>query len=199
MIKKIILLFLILLLTRASASAENSPAKWYLPSLIDDQNTKINFILDSTWHTVHGSVSGVSGLVELKDPNNPLSVLVSLELPVEKMDTDNSSRDKKMMRVMSQEVYSTVTFKAEGLKSCTPSLVLKNKVCDDSMHGNLKIRDVEKKVELPIKITAENNSFKISGSLSISWAEFGVEDPSILIASVDEIVTIEFEVNISGS
>lgn len=193
-------LFLLLLLFFSNAAFAASPASWYLPQELSDKNTNIKFELDSTWHTIHGIVSEVSGQAKLLKLNDPTSVSVKLEFPVIKMDTDSESRDEEMMDVMDQEEFPKIYFEGQGLTNkCSPAKVDKYGACNDSLNGTLKIRDVIKKVELSVQILKADKSYLVKGTLPINWAEFGVEDPSILIASVDDIVKIQFEVVLASS
>jgi hypothetical protein len=42
----------------------------------------------------------------------------------------------------------------------------------------------------------EGNRDKISGKLTIAWAEYNVQDPSILIAKLDPSVTIAYSTEV---
>jgi polyisoprenoid-binding protein YceI len=68
--------------------------------------------------------------------------------------------------------------------------------CSGSLKGVLTIRDVSKDIELPVEIAKENNRYAISGGIQISWAEFNVEDPSILIARLDPTATISIQTTV---
>lgn len=201
------LFFLILTLVSGTAlSAQQDTTKtlpesherWHTPQKLSPENTKVTFELDSTWHTVHGKVGTLSGTLELKDKNDPQTVRVESELIVGSFDTGSGSRDSKMRDVMGSEDFPVVKFEVDGLsKKCTPALVFKSGKCDDIMDAKLTIRDVAKKYHVPVHIESAGEAFVVKGELPVSWMEFGVEDPSILIASVDPVVTIFFEVTLN--
>lgn len=182
----------------AAVLAEAGGHSWHLPVELSDTNTKVRFELDSTWHLVHGSVSGIEGRIALGERGRFDELVLSLSLPVAKFDTENSTRDKKMRRVMSAAEYPRVSFTGGTLQhGCTPSRVLTEGECKDSLSGKLTILATTLPVELPTLIkAASEGGYVITGSLPIDWAFFGVEDPSILIASVDPIVTIFYEVRL---
>jgi hypothetical protein len=181
--------------------AETESHSWNLPIELSDANTKVRFELDSTWHLVHGAVSGVEGSVALGERERFDELALSLTLPVGRFDTENSTRDKKMRRVMSAAEYPRVSFTGGTLQhGCTPSRVLAEGECKDSLSGKLTILKTTLAVELPTLIKADSEGgYVITGSLPIDWAFFGVEDPSILIASVDPIVTIFYEVRLPAT
>ncbi|RIL10476.1 MAG: hypothetical protein DCC75_04285 [Proteobacteria bacterium] len=177
--------------------AQSSASSWFLPLTVADGNTRLKFEVDSTWHTVHGKVSGVMGEIKLQEAEDPTSIQAHLEFPVQAFDTDNSSRDSRLREVMAEQEFPVVVFDANGLKrSCTPALVLRDGECRDELTGKLKIRAVSKEVVVPIVISGNPTGFHVRGEFSINWPEFGVEDPSILIASVDPVVVVHFQVDL---
>lgn len=171
---------------------------WNLPVAISDDNTSIRFEVDSTWHLVHGVAANSTGQIALKEPADPTSVVLSLELPVAELDTENSKRDSRMREILLAENYPTITFSGAGLsRGCTPALVARDGVCEDFIKGELTILATTKEIELPLLIRMETgNAYVVTGSIPIRWAEYGVEDPSIFVARVDPVVTIYFSVSL---
>ncbi|MCB0311411.1 MAG: YceI family protein, partial [Bdellovibrionales bacterium] len=77
------------------------------------------------------------------------------------------------------------------------AVVLRDGECKDQLKGKLKIAAKEREVQLPIVISKGNgDSFRVRGNLPIKWSEYGIEDPSILIARLNPIVTIYFDVSL---
>lgn len=166
---------------------------WKLPAKLDDSNTTVTFVVDSTWHTVQGSTKGVTGDVILRDPKDPLSIVATIKFPVRLFNTDGESRDEKLQKVMASGLFPDVTFTSSRLSpSCAPKLLSATGRCEGALHGTLRIRDVQRQVDLPILIAEEGEQFVMEGSLPIQWADFNVEDPSILIAKLDPTVTITY-------
>lgn len=171
---------------------------WNLPVNLDDKNVKVTFELDTTWHQVEGKTSSIIGKAWLKDPQIARSVNVELMLPVGKFNTDNESRDETLREIMDAEKYPEVKFRADGLlKDCLPAQVQLEGRCQDALSATLQIRDVAKKLELPVEITYQRGRYEVSGEVPLKWEEFGVEDPSIfLVATVDPVVKIIFSVQL---
>jgi polyisoprenoid-binding protein YceI len=71
---------------------------------------------------------------------------------------------------------------------------MQNGTCKDAVNGTVTIRNTTKKVSLPTVISYKDKQFHISGTIPIKWAEYGVEDPSIFIASVDDTVFVSYDV-----
>lgn len=166
---------------------------WNLPTELHDSNTTVTFVVDSTWHTVHGTTKNIGGQVYLRDPKDPLSVVVDLRVPVTLFDTDSDLRDDRLREVMASQAFPEVRFVSTRLSpECEPSIVTKDGSCRGVLSGKLTIRDVTKEVSLPLLIRDTANGYRMEGTLAIRWADFHVEDPSILIAKLDPVVTISY-------
>ncbi len=182
-----------LIVTIGTARSET----WDIPAELNDKNTTVTFVVDSTWHTVHGTTKNIAGEVHLRDPHDPLSVEVELRVPVKLFDTDSDLRDDRLVEVMAAETFPEVRFVSKRLsKECEPTVVTRDGGCRGTLSGRLTIRDVTKEVSLPAEIRDTANGYRIQGSLSIRWEGFHVEDPSILIAKLDPVVTISYQTTI---
>lgn len=176
-----------------SASAQ----PWQLPHQVTDANTHVTFTVDSTWHTVRGITSGITGTISQSDAKDPLSIVVDLAIPVTSFNTDGESRDERLREVMDAANHPAVRFVSSRLsQSCHPLRVAENKRCAGTLEGTLSIRDVSRAIALPVELELEDNESKISGNLDISWADYHVEDPSILIAKLAPIVTVTYSLAI---
>jgi len=173
---------------------------WNLPQDITDNNTKVTFEVDSTWHLVEGKTSKLSGKVWLDKPADPKSVRALIHFPVRAFDTDGEGRDERMREVMAAESYPEVAFEALGVDGlCSPSELQTVTSCAALLYGKLTIRGVSKEVLIPINVSRLGTAFKIAGKQELKWGEYGVEDPSIFIAKLKPVVTVSFEVELGTS
>ncbi len=198
--RNVALLFVSLISSGVFAGAVLADSSsWNLPAELNDKNTHIRFEVDSTWHMVHGETEGLRGEAKLLNPEDPGSVEIDFRLPVAKFDTDNSSRDERLREVMSEEKYKDIHFHASGIEGgCSPDRVLSEGSCDGVLKGQLKMLEVEKAVDVPVSIrTGTDGVFHIEGSYAFEWEPYGIEDPSILVAYVDPVVTVFFDVHLS--
>lgn len=199
------LIVFIMLFFSASPFAEaaslptGSEKFWNLPQELNDQNLKIDFAVDSTWHLVEGATSSISGKAWLDNPQDFRSVRAEISLPVATFDTQNSRRDRRMREVMQAEQFPNVNFRLEQvLEVCDPKTVKEGHVCNFRVRGVLRIRDVEKTIDWPSKISYQPAlaAFKLEGKSEIDWQDFGIEDPSIFIAKVYPQAQISFVLNL---
>lgn len=170
---------------------------WDLPAPLNDSNTAVSFVVDSTWHTVNGTTKDLLGSIALKDKNDPLSIAVDLAIQVKTFDTDWDSRDEKLQECMASEKYPVVSFTSRRLSdNCKPSVIDIAGRCSGTLTGTLTMRDVSKQIDLPVEITKEQGAYRISGTLPVRWAEYNIEDPSILIAKLDPVVAISYQTKV---
>ena len=177
----------------------NTPAvanvfsKWPLPATLSDSNTEVRFEVDSTWHLVKGKTSGVSGHISLAKPDDWKSVTGVISIPVDRFDTDNSSRDEKMREVMAQPTFPAVEIHVLGLEGeCSPALV----PCSGTMNAQLTIRGKTLKVPVSYSATHDGTHLVLTGESKFLWSDFDVEDPSIFIAKLSNVVTVKYQVKL---
>lgn len=167
---------------------------WSLPSPINDSNTSVSFVVDSTWSTINGTTKDLSGSISLKDKKDPLSIVVDLTIKVKTIDTDWDDQDATLQECMASDQYPTVSFTSQRLSdNCKPSVIDISKRCSGSLTGILTIRDVTKEVTLPVEITKEPDSYRMRGTLPLQWADYNIDDPSVLIVQLDRTANISYE------
>ena len=170
---------------------------WNLPATLDDSNTTVSFVVDSTWHTVNGTTKDLVGSISLKDKHDPLSVVVDIAIQVRTFDTDWDTRDEKLQECMAAETYPLASFVSRRLSdSCKPTVIDIAGRCSGTLTGVITMRDVSKEVELPVEITKERDFYSIKGTLPLQWADYNIEDPSILIAKLDPTVIISYQTRV---
>ena len=186
-------LFLALLLGARSGVADT----WNLPSPLSDSNTTVSFVVDSTFHTINGTTKDLQGMVSLKDKNDPLSIVVDLKIQVKTFDTDWDSRDEKLQECMASDTFPLASFTSRRLSdSCKPVIIDIAGRCTGTLMGTLTMRDVSKEIELPVEIVKDNGSYLITGVLPVQWADYNIEDPSMLIVKLDPTVTISYQTRV---
>jgi|Wag4MinimDraft_19_1082662.scaffolds.fasta_scaffold61558_1 polyisoprenoid-binding protein YceI len=182
-------LFMILGLTLVTA--------WPPVTAVNDSNAKVSFEVDSTWHLIEGMTSGVSGEIRI-DPQARLTG--SISVPVAKFDTDGESRDERLREVMAAEQFPKVVVTFDNVSlGCLPADAANDGGCSGTLPARLTIRDVTKDVVLPFTVSNEEGIAVVKGRLSLHWSDYGVEDPSILIAKLDPTVTVGYELRLVGA
>ena len=162
------------------------------PLELTSQNTDVHFEVDSTWHLVKGKASKISGAV-YRDSSSEIQGEV--RIPVASLTTDSAMRDRKMLVVMGAPTFSEIVFRVTALEGLTAAVV--NGYGPLQIHGNLSIREITKPVILSGTLaTQPNGALDVNGTTTISWADYGVEDPSIFIAKLSPTVNISFTLHL---
>ncbi|MBX7143471.1 MAG: YceI family protein [Oligoflexia bacterium] len=179
-----------------SSTFASDKTLWNLPKVLSDENTKVVFSVDTTWHTVHGKTGGIAGRAWLQDNKDPSSVKAEVKLPVRLFNTDSESRDKRLREVMAESAFPEVVLRIDSLDGkCIPEKVALE-ACQGVISGSLAIHGLIREVRLPYAIRRDGETYKVSGDFTFEWAAFDVEDPSILIAHVDKNVAVHYELSL---
>lgn len=170
---------------------------WELPQQLSDTNTTVTFEVDSTWHLIKGVTSQIDGRVWLADSKDPLSIRAQVRFPVVDFATGNDSRDERMREVMDSERAPYVTLDLDSFQpTCAPEVYAAQTPCSVRLDARLSIRGHQKPLALTATLTQASGKSSLVGDTRLSWADFGVEDPSILIARLDPEVAISFSVRL---
>ena len=179
----------------ATAQAQS----WNLPAELNDSNTKVTFQVDSTWHLIHGTTKKLSGRAWLENENDPASVRARLAIPVNAFNTDNSSRDSRMKEVLQAEKHAEVLLELLSLgEGCSPTALEALPECSAKGHAKLSIRGITRELDLPLRVKRIGEGYEISGKAKIEWPEYGVEDPSILVARLAKTVEVHYSVSLAA-
>lgn len=168
---------------------------WNLPIKIDPSNSKVSFEVDTTWHTVHGVVKQLRGNLSLSEPSDFSSITGDVVIPVLSLDTDNGMRDDKMREVMDATHFTQIKFHLDkASKICSPEQLASAGRCEVQLDGVLEIRNVKRDVHLSGEMSRAKSGYTVNARTKFRWADFGVEDPSILVARVAEEVVVLVQV-----
>ena len=201
--RKITFLGIYLLSLFVASSAVSAPDTindwgWRLPQAITDSNTKVIFKVDSTWHLIEGTTSGIKGSVWLDDSENPLSIRASISFPVKLFRTGRESRDERMREVMDSEHSPNVILAVDTLEpECKSSVFAEQRRCSVILNARITIRGVERPMKLTGIISRDPSGITLSGETSFLWADFGVEDPSILVAKLKPEVAVLYSITLA--
>lgn len=186
----------ILLCVGALAPSAAQAQHWNLPADLSRDTMQITFELDTTWHTVEGSVKEISGHLSLPNPKDPRTIGATLTIPVASLDTESESRDEEMRDSMEASRFPTITVKVPQIRpSCDEASLSVEPDCNYVTQATITIRDVTLPINLKGTIRRDAaGAILVEGTTQLDWSKFGVKDPSILIAKVHETVQISFRI-----
>ena len=140
---------------------------------LDPAQTKIEWTLGATMHTVHGTFKLKRGSVTF----DPQSGAASGEIIVDATsgESGNQSRDKKMHKeVLESQRYPEIVF--------SPSHVM-GKLADQGtsnlqVQGVLHIHGANHDLTLSLPVEKSGDAVKASASFVVPYKEWGMKDPS---------------------
>jgi polyisoprenoid-binding protein YceI len=155
---------------------------------LDQSQCKVQFSVDSTLHTVHGSFNLINGLLRI----NPATGKAAGEIVVSASsgDSGNGSRDAKMHKeVLESKKYSEVKFKptqVEGTFALSgPSDVI--------LHGVFCLHGGAHDLVVPVHAEISGDRWKGTTKFQVPYIQWGMKDPSNFLLKVKPDVDIELE------
>jgi len=175
-------IFLSILAVTFAASVAQAQQKAFT---LDPAQTKVNFTVDSTLHTVHGDFRLKSGSIQFDDATGAASG----ELVVDSASGESGSngRDKKMHKdILESPKYSDIVFTPQHVKG-TVANEGKSTV---EVEGILTMHGKSKPVTMPLEVQLQNGNGSADGSFSVKYLEWGMKNPSTFILRVNDTVQI---------
>ena len=175
-------IFLSILAVTFAASVAQAQQKAFT---LDPAQTKVNFTVDSTLHTVHGDFRLKSGSIQFDDATGAASG----ELVVDSASGESGSngRDKKMHKdILESPKYSDIVFTPRHVKG-TVANEGKSTV---EVEGILTMHGKSKPVTMPLEVQLQNGNGSADGSFSVKYLEWGMKNPSTFILRVNDTVQI---------
>ncbi|HXO37470.1 MAG TPA: YceI family protein [Candidatus Acidoferrum sp.] len=152
---------------------------------LDPAQTKVNFTVDSTLHTVHGDFRLKRGHIQFDNATGAAGG----ELVVDSASGESGSdgRDKKMHKdILQSPKYSDIMFTPQHIKG-TVATEGKSTV---EVEGILTMHGKSKPVTMPLEVQLRGGSGSAEGSFSVKYQEWGMKNPSTFILRVNEKVEI---------
>jgi polyisoprenoid-binding protein YceI len=150
--------------------------------------TRVEYSLDATAHTVHGTFSLRRGSVQF----NPATGVVSGELVIDAAsgNSGNDARDRKMHRdVLESAQFPDITFtpdRVDGkLAAEGPSTV--------QVHGSFNIHGAAHEMTLPVVVESRRDRWTASTHFDVPYIDWGMKNPSTFILHVSHKVEIRIE------
>jgi polyisoprenoid-binding protein YceI len=173
------------LLALAAMFAANVAQTQQRTFTLDPAQTKINFTVDSTLHTVHGDFQLKRGAIQFDNTTGAATG----ELVVDSASGESGSdgRDKKMHKdILESPKYSDIVFTPQHVKG-TVANEGKSTV---EVEGMLSMHGKSKPVTMPLDVQLQNGTGSADGSFSVKYQEWGMKNPSTFILRVNDTVHI---------
>jgi polyisoprenoid-binding protein YceI len=152
---------------------------------LDPAQTKVNFTVDSTLHTVHGDFRLKRGSIQFDNSTGAATG----ELVVDSASGESGSdgRDKKMHKdILESPKYSDIVFTPQHVKGT----IANEGKSTIEVEGTLTMHGKSKPVTMPLEVQLQNGTGTADGAFSVKYQEWGMKNPSTFILRVNDTVHI---------
>ena len=153
---------------------------------LDPANTRIEFTLAATLHTVHGTFALKSGTVRFNPSTGSASGLVVVDATTG--DSGNKGRDHKMhQEILESQRYPEITFTTTKM-SGRVELQGESEVQVD---GVFRLHGSEHPMTIPLLVQMKGNSLSARTHVSIPYITWGLKNPSTFVLHVSDKVNVD--------
>jgi polyisoprenoid-binding protein YceI len=148
--------------------------------------TKIQFTLDATLHTVHGTFALKRGTIHF----NPATSAVSGEVVIDATsgNSDNEGRDHKMHGdVLESAKFPEIIFRPDRVDG----KVAAGGSSTVQVHGSFTIHGASHEMTLPVQVEIKNDGWNASTHFDVPFIDWGMKNPSTFVLHVGHEVKID--------
>ncbi len=155
---------------------------------LDPGQSKIDWTLSATFHTVHGTFACSKGSIQLDPATGKVEGQIVAD--ARSGQSGDSGRDNNMhQKVLESEKYPTVIFTPDKVDG-TIDLRGDSKV---QVHGAFDIHGAKRGLTVPAKVNFSGDRWTAKSTFEIPYVQWGMKNPSNFFLHVSETVKIELE------
>ena len=157
---------------------------------LDPAQSKLQWTLGSTLHTVHGTFALKRGAVKF----NPASGSASGEFVADATsgESGNEGRDKKMHReILESARYTEVIFRPSRIEG----KVLTQGSSNVQVRGTFLLHGSEHELDMPVQAELNGNRWKGSAKFRVPYIQWGLKSPNTFLLKADPAVEIDLEMS----
>lgn len=140
-----------------------------------------------------GRTSAVTGSASVATNADGTASITSIQVSADlsQLASDSGRRDNFVRNnSLNTSQFPQATF-ASAASFSVPAAVVSGTAGSATVTGKLTVHGVAKDVSIPLKIQRSGTSVNVVGSYQFHWGDFGVQQPSVPVASVQGDPTIE--------
>lgn len=153
---------------------------------LDPAQTKIEFTVDSTLHTVHGTFRLKSGTIHFDPATGKAGG--SIVVDATSGDSDSKGRDKKMhQEILESPKFPGVTFTPNRIQGTVARAGSPNV----QVFGVFRLHGQDHDMTLNISVTpGSGGRMQVTTDFDVPFIEWGLKDPSTFILHVNKMVNV---------
>jgi|ERR1700722_7482587 len=155
---------------------------------IDPAQSKVEYSLSTTVHTVHGTFAVKNGAVHYDPSSGQISGTIVVDATSGQ--SGNNSRDGRMHReILESAKFPEIVFSPTTVKGA----VAADGISKVEVSGRFRLHGQEHDVTLPVEVKANGKNLDITAHMEIPYVKWGLKNPSNFLLHVSETVTIEIQ------
>lgn len=137
--------------------------------------SKVAFTIKNLGINTTGYFKEIGGTIHF-DPKNPTHVKFEINIPTKSLDTDNSVRDRHLIKeeYFNIDAFPTITFSSTKINE--------SKLGNYELEGQLTIKGVVKTISFPFSISPKEGGILFEGKFSLNRRDFGVGGRSFTLS-----------------
>jgi polyisoprenoid-binding protein YceI len=148
----------------------------------------ISFVLDSSAGEVKGRADVFTATID------PDAGTGSVVIAASGLTTGFGPRDQRMLvYALDAPTFAELRFDLDRVEGSVAELRARSGEGALRLAGRLTVRDVSAAVTLGATFAWEGEALRLRGDHDLAWADFGVPDPSVVIARVADTVRVHFD------
>ena len=176
----------ILLLLMAASGLISSARAQEISAQLDPAQTKIEFALSATMHTVHGNFKLKRGEVRFDPSTGAASGAIVIDAA--SGESGNDGRDKRMHReILESDKFPEIIFMPKQIKGALAA----EGTSKLEAAGQIRLHGQDHDVTLPLEVVSGGGKVQIATQIVIPYVEWGLKNPSTFILRVSDKVMIE--------
>lgn len=153
---------------------------------LDPAQTRVEFTLGATMHTVHGTFKLKSGRIRFNPKTGKATGAIIVDAT--SGDTDDSSRDRKMHReVLESPKFGEIVFTPDAVQGAIAS----SGISQVDVHGDFRLHGQDHPLTMTFAVVpSAGNQLQATTHFAIPYVAWGLKNPSTFILHVSDTVDV---------
>jgi polyisoprenoid-binding protein YceI len=148
---------------------------------VEPAQTKIEFSLGSTLHTVHGTFALKSSTIRFDPGSGKINGTIVVDAT--SAESGNSGRDARMHReILESAKFPEIVFTPTEIKGAVAAV---------EVSGRFRLHGKEHNVSLPVEVVEEGPKIKLAIHFVIPYVEWGLKNPSNFFLHASDKVEVD--------
>ena len=152
---------------------------------VDAGASSLKFLLDTTFHQVHGTMKVTGGTIRFDPSTGSASGTIAVDAT--SAETGNGRRDKTMHGdILESARFPAIVFKVERVEGALPG----GTPAGMKLGGVMTLHGASHPVTLPATVRVEGGTVHAETRLTVPYIEWGLADPSFLFVRAAKTVEV---------